>query len=152
MPKNDVPEWVTGKIRKYCAFQERCIADVKSKLMEWKVQEHHIDEVIRILLRDNYLNEERYARVFAGGKFRNNKWGKFKIMKALQQKQIPELYIQMGVREIDEQEYRETLRRLISAKKSEIRDSDPVRVELKIMNYTFGKGFEPELVREILNL
>lgn len=152
MEKHKVPQWVTGKIKKYCAFNERCVFDIREKLREWEIQEHFYEDIIRLLLHENYVNEERYARVFAGGKFRNNKWGKNKIMNALQRKNIPELYIQMGLREIDENEYMETLKRLIAIKKEEIREKDTLRAKYKIISYAIGKGYEPDLVKEIVKM
>ena len=85
------PTFLMDKARHYCSYQERCIYDVKMKLLEWKASEKTIEKIIRKLEEEDYINEERYAVSFATGKLRNNKWGRTKIFYALMQKHIPEL-------------------------------------------------------------
>ena len=97
--------YLLNKARKYCSYQERCLADVKTKLNEWKAAEKTVEKIIQTLEKEDFINEERYAIAFALGKLRNNKWGRNKIFYAMTQKQIPEIYIQMGLNEIDEEEY-----------------------------------------------
>jgi regulatory protein len=144
-------DWILKKMQNFCAFQERTIQDVRTKLTEMNLQEKVADRIIAELLRDNYLNEERYAKVFAGSKFRMNKWGKNKIIAALQQKEVPDIYIQMGLMEIDEKEYVSALTRLIVSKNKEITDNDPLVRKRKIAKYLISKGFESRLVWDIMN-
>ncbi|HRB80274.1 MAG TPA: RecX family transcriptional regulator, partial [Niabella sp.] len=83
-----MPEQILQKLRHYCAYSERCHADVVNKLFEWKVWKKDHDEIIATLIEENYLNEERFARLFAGGHFRQKQWGRNKITVALKQKNI----------------------------------------------------------------
>ena len=87
--------FLLNKARKYCSYQERCIAEIKSRLIQWKASERTIEMIIQNLEKEDYINEERYSISFALGKLRNNKCGKNKIFYAMSQKRIPEIYIQM---------------------------------------------------------
>ena len=140
--------FLLNKARKYCSYQERCIFDVKKKLLEWKASEQTIESIIRQLEGEDFINEERYAVSFAVGKMRNNKWGRNKIFYALMQKHIPELYVQMGLSEIDEEEYINTLRSIIDAKK--INEVDDFRRKQKLVKFAMQKGFQSDLAWKII--
>ena len=100
---------VLQKIQYFCSYQERCIRDTEEKLKDWAVQKKLIPSIIDQLQKEGYINEERYAKEFAGGKFRINKWGRQKIEFELRLKRIPEDMIQKGIEEIDEDEYQKVL-------------------------------------------
>ena len=140
--------YLLDKARKYCAYQERCIYDVKQKLLEWSVSEKSIESIITQLEREDYINEERFAVSFALGKLRNNKWGKNKIFYALSQKHIPELYVQMGISEIDDEEYLKILKSVLASK--QIDESDTYRKENKLVRYAVQKGFPANLAWKVL--
>ncbi|MCD4735504.1 MAG: RecX family transcriptional regulator [Bacteroidales bacterium] len=146
----DNPEWILIKMRNYCAYQERCVSDVRTKLQSFNIVDKLTDNIISQLMKEDYVNEERYARVFAHGKFMNNKWGRNKIFRYLQQKKIPEMMIQMGLQEIDEKEYFKILEKLITRKIQELSDTDLKIRKNKIITFAVGKGFEVDLVREIM--
>lgn len=140
--------FLLDKARKYCSYQERCIFDVKQKLKEWKASEKAIESIINQLENEDLINEERFAVSFAVGKLRNNKWGRNKIFYALMQKHIPELYVQMGLAEIDTEEYVEILRRILKSKK--INESDTYRRKQKLVKHVMQKGFQADLAWKIL--
>ena len=142
------PEYLLEKARNYCAYQERSIYDVKKKLLQWKATEETLEEIIKTLKEENYINEERYVKSFALGKLRHNKWGRNKIIHALKQKEIPDLYIQIGLGEIDEEEYINTLKAVLSAK--EVKAGDTFTRQNKLVRYAAQKGFQPELAWKIL--
>ncbi len=137
------------KAKNFCDYQERCIFDVKLKLLQWNASGKTIEYIIQRLEREDLINEERYAVAFATGKLRNNKWGKNKIFYALSQKHIPEIYIQMGLNEIDEKEYLDTLKTLIKSKK--INETDDFKRNAKMVNYCRQKGYRPSLVWKVIN-
>ncbi|UBM63501.1 RecX family transcriptional regulator [Candidatus Sulfidibacterium hydrothermale] len=143
------PEYLLEKARHYCAYQERSIFDVKQKLQQWKASETAIQEIIKTLKAENYINEERFVKAFAIGKLRHNKWGRNKIIQALKQKQIPDLYIQIGLGEIDEEEYLNTLKAVLSNKT--VKANDEFTRKNKLIRYAVQKGFQPELARKILD-
>lgn len=141
--------FLLNKARKFCAYQERSIFDMKSKLIRWNVSEKIIAEIILLLKKEDFINEERFTFAFATGKLRNNKWGKNKIGYALRQKQIPELTIQIALKSIDEDEYIKTLKAILSAKK--IDDDNDFRRNNKLVKYAQQKGFQPDLVWKVIN-
>lgn len=140
--------FLLDKARKFCSYQERCIFDVKQKLIEWKASEKTIEKIIRQLEEEDFINEERYAVSFAMGKLRNNKWGKNKIFFALSKKHIPEFYVQYGLNKIDEEEYINTLKAILSAKK--IDEKDEFRRKNKLVRYAVQKGFQPDLAWKVV--
>ena len=140
--------FLLDKARKYCSYQERCIYDVKQKLLEWKASDKTIESIIRKLEEEDMINEERYAVSFAVGKLRNNKWGRNKIFYALMQKHIPELYVQMGLSEIDEEEYISVLRSILDSKK--IKEENEYRHQQKLVKFAMQKGFQSDLAWKLL--
>lgn len=154
MPKQTdqkIPDWVLSKMKQYCAYQERCMFDVKTKLNEFRLRDDLYDKVIIQLKKEDYLNEERFAKVFASGKLRINKWGKNKIYAALQQKRVPELFILEGLGEIDQDEYINILRDLISKKSKELKVTDFSKKMKKLATFAISRGFESKLVWDVLN-
>src|ERR1041384_7614127 len=102
------------KLKHYCAYQERCHSEVKEKLYQLGIRKKDHDEIIAALIEENYLNEERFAISFAGGKFRMKQWGRLKIKQALKQRQVSEYCIKKALKEIDEKTYRKTLEKLLT--------------------------------------
>lgn len=125
--------------------------DVRIKLKSFHLQEGMDEKIIVELEKENYLDEARFAKVFASGKLRINKWGRNKIYAALQQKKVPEFFILQGLSEIDQDEYIQVLRNLIASKSKEIKEPDFDRHNKKVANFAISKGFEPRLVWDILN-
>jgi regulatory protein len=142
--------YILSKIRGFCAYQERCIHDVQEKLREWKVGEKQAEKIIEQLTREDYLNEERFARSFAGGKFRINHWGKTKIIYELERRQVPDLIIQIGLEEINDEEYIETLKEILQRKNREIKEKDPIKRKQKLIAFGLQKGFHYGLVKEVV--
>lgn len=140
--------FLLNKARKYCSYQERCFAEIKSRLIEWKASERTIEMIIQTLEKEDYINEERYAISFALGKLRNNKWGKNKIFYAMSQKRIPEIYIQMGLNEIDDEEYINTLKNVIFSKK--IDENDEFKRNNKLVRYAVQKGFQASFAWKVI--
>ena len=140
--------YLLDKARKYCSYQERCLADVKTKLNEWKAAEKTVEKIIQTLEKEDYINEERYAIAFALGKLRNNKWGRNKIFYAMTRKRIPEIYIQMGLNEIDDEEYVDILKSVIKSKK--VNEKDVFKKNNKLVKYAVQKGFQANLAWKVL--
>lgn len=124
--------------------------DVKTKLATFHLQEGIDEQVILLLKKENYLDEARYARVFAMGKIRNNKWGKIKIYTALQQKQVPEFFILQGLNLIDENDYINILTGLIASKNKLLKGKDSFQRNQKLAKFALGKGFEANLVWKVI--
>ncbi len=142
--------YILTKAQKYCTYQERCLYDVKTKLDEWQTQQKVAEEIIAQLIRDDYLNEERFARNFAVGKFRQKQWGKNKIIYALKLKKIPDLIIQIGLQAIDDEEYMRTLVDILKKKSKEIKDKNHHQRNYKLAAYAIRKGFRSGLVWDVV--
>jgi len=138
------------KARSYCAYQERCQQEVIEKLKSFKLNKDEMDYVLLLLIQGNYLNEERFARAYASGKFRIKKWGKRKIAYQLGGKGLTKTCIELGLSEIDNDEYYETLSQLIDVKWENTIESNLFKKKSKICSYLYSRGFESSLINEII--
>ena len=144
-------EQALQKLKHYCSYQERCHAEVKEKLYSLGLFKKDVELVISQLIEENYLNEERFAQLFAGGKFRMKQWGRIKIKHELKQKRISEYCIKKALKEIDEADYQKTLKKLTETKWKSLKSERNVFVRKnKTMNYLLQKGYEPTLIKEVL--
>lgn len=146
------PAQALQKARHFCAYQERCHNEVKEKLYSLGLRKAQVDDALGQLIEENYLNEERFARHFAGGKFRMKHWGRIKIRYALKQKQISEYCIKKALQEIDEMEYRKILETLAMEKWESLKSSPNrfIRIQ-KLKNWLIQKGYESSLIDEVLH-
>ena len=143
-------EQALQKLKHYCAYQERCHSEVKEKLYNLGVWKKDHDEIIASLIEENYLNEERFAIAFAGGKFRVKQWGRVKIKYELKQKQVSEYSIKKAMKQIGEEEYLALLHKLTEEKYAALQKEQYLIRKKKTMYYLMAKGFEPELVRSVI--
>jgi regulatory protein len=140
------------KIRQYCAYQERCHIEVKEKLYSFGLGRNEVETLLSKLIEENYLNEERFAIQFAGGKFRVKHWGRIKIRYELKQKQVSEYCIKKALKEIDEADYMITLRKLLNEKLKTLGGvSNTFARRKKLHDYLVQKGFETTLIRQEMN-
>lgn len=131
---------------RYCAYQERSHHEVRNKLFELGLPGSEIDELLSRLITEGFLNEERFAKAFAGGKFRMKKWGRIKIVNELEARGLTKNCIRAGLKEIDEDDYRKTLIGLLEKKSAQVAGQNEFVRRDKISKYAIQKGFEPELV------
>jgi regulatory protein len=144
-------EQAIQKLRHYCGYQERSHSEVQQKLWDLGVRKAEHDEIISSLIEDDYLNEERFAKQFVGGKFRMKDWGKKKIYYALKEKKISDYIIKTAMKEIDEEAYRKMLQELAEKKYELLKDEQYLVRKKKTMDYLLQKGYEPELVTGVVN-
>jgi regulatory protein len=137
-----------ARIQRYCAYQERSHKEVKNKLYDYGLYSTQVDEIISQLITDGFLNEERFAKAYAGGKFRIKKWGRVKIKHELKALGLTKNCIQRGLNEIESADYSKTLKALIKKKASESKETNPFKKRDKIARFVIGKGYEAELVWE----
>ena len=137
---------ILKKAAAYCAYQERTQREVRQRLRDWGVWGDEAEELIAKLIEEKYLNEERFARAFAGGKFRVKQWGRIKIEQELKQRGITGYNLRAGLSEIDAEEYRATLREVLDKKAQELRAEDPFTRKQKVARYAMSRGFEGELI------
>lgn len=145
------PHQSLPKIKHYCAYQERCHSEVKEKLYSFGLHKNEVDNLISQLIEDNYLNEERFAIQFAGGKFRVKQWGRIKIKYQLKQKQVSEYCIKKALAEIDSEDYQNTLSKLAELKLKTLKTEKNIFFKKKqLQDHLRMKGFESDLVNEIV--
>ena len=143
-------EQALQKLRHYCGYQERCHSEVKEKLYSLGIFKNEQDAIIATLIEEGYLDEERFAVAFAGGKFRVKKWGRVKIKYELKQKQVSEYSIKKALQQIKEDDYRDVLKKLINEKNASLKNEQPLVRKKKTIDYLLQRGFETELVREMV--
>ncbi len=134
----------------FCAYRERCQEEVRTKLYELKYDQDTVEEVISLLIREGFIDEVRYAKAYAGGKFRNNKWGRKKIVQNLKRNKITDYCIRKGLEEISEKDYLLLMERLLEKKGRSIKDKNQFVRKKKLITYMLGKGFEYELITEMI--
>jgi regulatory protein len=140
-PNTLTPAQAWEKMKSWCAYQERCQQEVYQKLRQAGLTAMEADTIIARLIEENYLNEERYAIQFAGGHFRQKKWGRQKILYALRQKQISEYCIKKAMQQIPEADYDETLLKLATAKWNAVKAGTPAQRWAKTKLYLLQKGY-----------
>ena len=143
-------EQALQKLKHYCAYQERCHAEVKEKLYNLGVWKKEHDEIIATLIEENYLNEERFAIAYAGGRFRIKQWGRVKIKYELKQKQVSEYCIKKALKQIEEEDYLKTLQKLANQKYASLKSEQHLIRKKKTMDYLLAKGFEMDLVKGVV--
>ncbi|MFZ6012860.1 MAG: regulatory protein RecX [Bacteroidota bacterium] len=134
------------RIQRYCAYQERCHQEVRQKLFEYGLYSSQVDEILTQLITDGFLNEERFAKAFAGGKFRIKKWGRIKITHELEARNVSKNCIKIGLREIDDADYEDTLKAVLQKKLATIDAENVFVVRDKLSHYAIQKGYESEMV------
>jgi regulatory protein len=151
--KNLSPTEALAKLQKFCAYQERCHQEVRDKLYSLGLHQSDVEDILTQLITSGFLNEERFAKAFAGGKFRMKHWGRNKIVHELKLRDISKRCIQAGLNEIDEDDYHNSLMSEIEKKMKIVSEANVFKRRDKVARYVIGKGYEPELVwKELLEL
>ena len=143
-------EQALQKLKQYCAYQERSHSEVVQKLWDLGVRKAEHDDIVTALIEDDYLNEERFAIQYAGGKFRMKDWGKKKIYYGLKEKQVSTYCINKALQSIPEDDYLKTLRQLAEKKYNTLKGEQYMIRHKKTQDYLLQKGYEPELVGSVL--
>jgi regulatory protein len=138
------------KLRQFCAYQERSHQETKYKCLELGLRGNEVEEAIAELIADNFLNEERFAKAYAGGKFRIKQWGRKKILMELKQKQVSAYCIKKGMEEIDAGDYAAVLLKLTEKKYESLKGEIFIKRKYKTMQYLLQRGFESDLISDAL--
>ena len=149
LPKKSLTkEQVYQKLRHYCAYQDRCHSEVKTKAYSFGLRRPEVEELTSKLIEENCLNEERFAKAFAGGKFRIKQWGRIKIRSEMKNKQISHYCIAAALDEIDDVNYKETLHKLAVKRWNSIKGAGTnLFVKMaKTRDHLLLKGYEANLV------
>jgi len=139
-----------SKLQAYCAYQDRCHSEVRTKLIQYKIYGDDLEDIIVELINDKFLDEERFARSYARGKFRIKKWGKNKITQELKRKKVSAYCIKKGLSEIDDEEYAETAFIVIEKHFSKLTGLIPIKKQ-KTFAFAYRKGYESFIITDVLN-
>lgn len=138
----------TEKLEHYCAYQDRCHKEVVDKLRGMGMIPIAIDNIIAHLIANRFLNEERFSKSFARGKFQIKKWGKNRIVRELKARGISRFNIQTALKEISDSDYYETFERLCEKRASQITETNPLKAKKKLVDYLLYRGWESHMVYE----
>jgi regulatory protein len=139
-----------NKAASFCVYQERTKREVRDRLAKWEITGDDAELVINELMAQDYLNEARFATLFAGSKFRVKHWGKRKIRQELQQRGIGSEALDQAMRDIETDDYRATLSDLLAKKRRTLHDDNPMTVKQKLVRYAMSKGYESSLIFSVL--
>ncbi len=154
MPKKPTPpltpDQVLDKMARYCAYQERCVKDVREKLKTFDIAQEAKDEILDYLLDNRFVNDERYAKSFVRGKVNQSGWGLNKIRFHLLQKGIDKDIIDEALGQTDDETYRQRLIDILKAKAKTVKAGTDFEKKRKLAAYAMQKGFEGSLVWEVV--
>ena len=151
MSKHFTNQEVILKLEHFCAYQERCHQEVRSKLLEHGIYGDVLEEIISDLISNNFLDEERFAKTFARGKFRMKHWGRNKIRNELKMRKVSTYSINEAMKEIDDDAYMKTLKQLLDKKERTTSFKNKYDRLKKMTDFAMVKGYEYELISMILN-
>ncbi len=143
-------EEVLLKIKRYCAYQERCTSEVKNKLKLWGLSDKETLEIIKELTELQYIDNLRYATLFASGRMHIKGWGKQKIMYALRAKQIDEKHIQEAISKLDSNDYKQNLEKQAEKWMRTQTITNSYEQKQKLVRYLLNKGYEYADIQEFL--
>jgi len=138
-------------LKKYCAYQERSHNEVRTRLLEYQVYGDDLEDIMAELISEDFLNEERFAKTYARGKFRMKKWGKMKILQELKRRNISDYCIRKAMKEIPLDEYESTLFTLLEKKNSFINTKNIFERRKKLTAFAQSKGYEFEWINRVMN-
>ena len=137
---------IKRKLEQYCVYQDRCHKEVEQKMREYNLIPEAKEMILLSLLQDNFLNEERFAKSFARGKFRIKHWGKQRIVRELKFRDISSYNIKTALKEIDVQDYLKTIYSITEKRNEAISEPNIYKRKRKLIHFLMRKGYENELI------
>ena len=135
-----------------CAQAEHCQQEMRDKMKRWELDEMAQNRIVSRLVKERYIDDERYARAFVKDKIRYNKWGRRKVQQALWLKRIDSDIQQRVLDEIDDKEYLDVLRPLLKQKRKSIKAANDYEQNQKLVRFALGRGFGFDIIRQCLNV
>ena len=135
-----------------CAQAEHCQWEMTEKMRRWELDEAAQARVMQKLVKERYVDDERYARAFVKDKVQYNKWGRRKVEQALWQKHIDEDIRQRVLNEVADDEYLDVLRPLLKQKRKSIKASNDFELNQKLMRFALSRGFTFDLIRQCIDV
>ena len=144
-------EEIKRKLEQYCVYQDRCHKEVEQKLGDFNLIAEAREQILLSLIQDNFLNEERFAKSYARGKFRIKNWGKQRIVRELKFREISSYNIKTALQEIDEKEYLKSIHDIATKRNQQIIEVNPYQRKQKLIGFLQRKGYEMDLVYKVVN-
>ena len=138
------------KLAAKCSASEQCLSDIEAKLAKYDLSEEEKTRILRHLVEEKYIDDNRYAEAYVRDKYRFNKWGRIKIAQGLRMKGIDRETIEIAMQGIDEQEYQSILSALIKAKRKSTHGKSAYEINGKLIRFATGRGFEFAAIRKCL--
>lgn len=139
------------KAADFCAYQERSQQQVRDKLYDYGLHQDEVEEVLSELITEGFINEERFARAFIGGKFRMKKWGRQKILQSIRPHKISDYCLRKGIEEINPDEYWKVLLDHTEKKYHQLKGNSAYIIKGKLTQHLYTKGFEADLIKEAVD-
>ena len=139
------------KMEYYCVYQDRCHQEVERKMNEYQLIPEAKEKILLYLMAHNFLNEERFSKSFARGKFRIKNWGKQRIIRELKSKNISNYNVNSALKEIDDEDYLETIYRITKNRNHTITENNIYKRKKKLQDFLLRKGYEYDLIFKIVN-
>ena len=150
MRKSLTPDQAWPQIKYFCSYRERCHYEVREKLFGMQLGKKDVETLLVRLIEEGFLNEERFAIHFAGGHFRQKKWGKVKIIYELRQKRVSEANIKKALKEMQGEDYSGTLEKLAIAKWESLKGEQYLNRQAKTIAYLARKGYEMPIITNMI--
>jgi regulatory protein len=144
-------EEIKRKLERYCVYQDRCHKEIEAKLEEFTLIEEAKNQIILHLLEHDFLNEERFSKSFARGKFTIKKWGRQRIVRELKLREISAYNIKSALKEIDEEDYLQTIQTIAEKRNQIIKEVDYYKRKKKLTDFLIRKGYEYDLIYKTIN-
>ena len=138
------------KASSLCARQEYCRSDIRKKLEKWDIQPEQSEKILAELVKEQFIDESRFASFYVRDKFRFNRWGRQKIRWQLKQKEISDDDVNSALNQIDENDYRQTLKNLMKEKLRQVKDREPFKQKAALIRNAVSKGYEYEEIIPIV--
>ncbi|MDA9235024.1 RecX family transcriptional regulator [Polaribacter sp.] len=134
------------KLEQYCVYQDRCHKEIEQKMRDYNLIPEARELILLSLMKDNFLNEERFSKSYARGKFRIKSWGKQRIVRELKFRDISAYNIKTALKEIDPEEYIATIYRITENRNAVLTEANSYKRKQKLIDFLMRKGFETELI------
>ena len=138
------------KITKWCAYQERAQQEVRDKLYDFGLNKEEVEQLLTRIISEGFVNEERFAISFANGKLNQLGWGRVKISYALKAKRVSDYCIKKALKSLDETKYLQMLEDAYEKRSKMEKEKHPLKRKYKLMAYLSSRGFERDLIEEII--
>ncbi|MBP3776448.1 MAG: RecX family transcriptional regulator [Prevotella sp.] len=135
-----------------CASAEHCQWEMTEKMRRWELPDEAQARIMERLVKERYVDDERFARAFVKDKVRYNKWGRRKVEQALWQKHIDETVRQQVLDEVEDDEYIRVLRPLLQQKRRSLKASNDYELNMKLIRFAISRGFTMDIIKQCVNV